>query len=241
MVRNLLLAMAAAWLGLLLPVGALAQSDDAVSLGDLARLARTKKVATAAPIIDNDNFTQVMQQAETRHVPGGLELAIEPSGKNFQIISPDATCSLSFNANATSLLSLPVTLMELPPADVAKLDGPAIINDDTLQISVHNGSEWSLREITIGLTIVRAEPDNYESLVKLLPASQDTPAPTEKRSDTTLLLHLKGTAAPSATAIFTAKLGNILGPDQDWHWAIVQAKGIPTNPVPTPQDYDGGQ
>ncbi len=225
----------------IVPLVAFAQSDEGLSLGELARVARSKRVAAAAPIIDNDNLTQVMQQGELPHAPGALEFGIEPSGKNFQIISPDATCSLSFNANATPLLVVPVAPTELPAADVAKLEGPATISDDTLQISVYNGSEWNLREITIGLTIVRAEPDSYDNLVKLLPATREAPIAAEKRPDTTVLLHLRGTAAPLATAVFTAKLGNILGPDQDWHWAIVQAKGIPTNPRPVPEDFSGGQ
>jgi hypothetical protein len=242
MVRRSRVGFVVAMLGLIVPARAIAQSDDGVPLGDFARSLRTKKIVASAPIIDNDNLTQVMDKAETNRTNGSLEFAVKPASKDFEVISPDATCSLSFNANATALLAVPVVPMALSAADLAKVDGPAILDSDTLQISVHNGTEWTLREITVGLTIVRAEPDDYDDMVKLLPASQDSPpAITQKRPDTTLLLHLKGTAAPSATALFIAKLGNSLAPDQDWHWAIVEAKGIPSNAAPLLPDYPGGQ
>ncbi len=239
--RPFCLGIALALLGLLLPACAAAQSDDGVSLGDLARSLRSKKAPASTAVIDNDNLADVMQQVGSRHNYGSLVFSIEPVGKKFEVISPDATCSLSFNANATALLTAPVVPVDLPPADLAKLDGPAIIDDDTLQISIHNGSDWNLREIIVGLTIVRADPDSYDNVIKLLPASQDDTAVTEKHSDTTLLLHLKGTAAPSTTAVFREKLGNILGPDQDWHWSILQAKGIPPDPAPAKPGYAGGQ
>jgi hypothetical protein len=238
--RPVCLGLALSLLGALLTSCA-AQSDDGVSLGDLARSLRNKKGPASAAVIDNDNLAEVMQQVESRHNYGSLVFSIEPVGKQFQVISPDATCSLSFNANATALLTPPVVPVELPAADLAKLDGPAIIDDDTLQISVHNGSEWNLREIIVGLTIVRADPDSYENAIKLLPASQNDPVVAEKHSDTTLLLHLKGTAAPSTTAVFREKLGNILTPDQDWHWSILQAKGLPPDPVPAKPGYASGQ
>lgn len=218
---------ALALLGLVLPVISAAQSDDGVSLGDLARALRNKKAAAAAAIIDNDNLAQVMEQAASRHKSGSLEFLIEQSGKKFEVVSPDATCSLSFNANAAALLSAPVVPSELPPADLAKIDGPATFADGVLQISLHNGSQWDLREITVSLTIVQPDADDFENTFKLLPAVQEIPAATEKLPDTTLLLRLKGEAAPSATAVFEEKLGNILSPDQDWRWAILQAKGIP--------------
>jgi hypothetical protein len=54
----------------------------------------------------------------------------------------------------------------------------------------------------------------------------------EKQPDVTILLHVKGSAAPSATATFRTPLNFALFPDQDWHWAIVRAKGIPPQPSP---------
>jgi hypothetical protein len=48
-----------------------------------------------------------------------------------------------------------------------------------------------------------------------------------KRSDTTILYHFKGAAAPNSKTTFQLPLGVTLGPDQEWHWGIVEAKGTP--------------
>jgi len=232
---------ALALVGMALPVGAAAQADDGVSLADLARSLRTKKAAAAAAVIDNDNLTQVMDEAASKHKAGSLEFVIKQSGKEFAVVSPDATCSLSFNANAAALLAAPVVPSELPAADLANIDGPATFEDGVLRISIHNGSQWNLREITVGLTIVQPDLEDEANPLKLLPAAQETAIAVEKRADTTLLLHLKGTAAPSATAVFQDKLGDILSPDQEWHWAILQAKGVPTDPVVAKADSTGGE
>ncbi len=53
---------------------------------------------------------------------------------------------------------------------------------------------------------------------------------SEKQPDSTVLYHLKGSAAPSSTTVFHETLGTTLGQDQEWHWAIVQAKGVPSQP-----------
>jgi hypothetical protein len=53
------------------------------------------------------------------------------------------------------------------------------------------------------------------------------PDPAQKQPDVTVLLRVKGAAAPAATAIFRTALNFALFPDQEWHWAIVKAKGIP--------------
>jgi hypothetical protein len=50
---------------------------------------------------------------------------------------------------------------------------------------------------------------------------------SQKQPDVTLLLKVKGSAAPTATAIFRTSLNFAMFPDQEWHWAIVKAKGIP--------------
>ena len=57
--------------------------------------------------------------------------------------------------SATSLLSDPYAPQDLPEGELAKLDGPATISGDTLQVSVHNGTSWNIKEITVGLTILR--------------------------------------------------------------------------------------
>jgi hypothetical protein len=233
-------------LGCLLPLRAAAQSAEGdTPLGDIARaLRRAKKAETAeqpkAPqqpqpvVIDNDNLSKVMDEAESQRLKGNVKFSFSGEGKDFQVSSPDVTCSLSFNAQATSLLSDPFVPQSMPASEVVKLDGPATISGNTLQISVYNPTRWKVNEITVGLTILRS-PDSsagYYGSAKLRPASANDSGSAansagEKRPDLTVLYHLKGNAAPSTTAVFRESLGATLDPDQDWHWAIVEAKGIP--------------
>jgi hypothetical protein len=216
---------------MLLPVLVAGQTDDTVSLGDLARAARKNHGPTAQTVIDNDNLAQVMTEVEAKRMSGTFVFSFAPSDKDFRISSPDATCSLSFNANATALLVNPFTPIDIPQSELTKLDGPATIDGDTFQVSVHNGSLWSVREITVGLTIVR-NTENSEAFNNslLLPPPGENPLPEEKHSDQTVLLHLKGNAAPLATTVFRQKMATIPLPDQEWHWAVVEAKGIPPDP-----------
>ena len=128
---------------------------------------------------------------------------------------------------------------DLPQSELAKLDGPANIHGDTLEVSVYNASAWSVREITVGLTIVRrAEPSaaSYGD-AKLLPAVAEEAVPAEKRPDLTLLLHLKGSTAPFTTSVYREKLDALLENGQEWHWAIVEAKGIPPSTVANGSQY----
>lgn len=222
-------------LGFSLP-SAFGQSEGGVSLGDIARALRKTKPPAAPVKIDNDNLNQVMDQVETRRLNGAPVFSMDDAGKNFQISSPDGTCSLSFSANATAVLSAPYVADDMPQSELAKLDGPASIVGDTLQVSVYNGSSWDLKEITVGLTLVRAENTAARlANAKLLPAAATDQSSTPKASDLTVLLHLKASAAPLATAVFSQKLGRSLAPDQEWHWAIVEARGIPPSPISQPQ------
>jgi hypothetical protein len=225
-------------LGLLLPMYCRAQTDSTndVSLGELARTLRQRKTPVVQTVIDNDNMSKIMDQVEAHRQAGTLMFSFDNAGKTFHVSSPDVTCSLSFNSKAASLLSAPFISQELPESELGKLDGPASIEGDTLQLSVYNGTAWSVKEITIGLTILRRsekQTAQYGS-ARLITAAETTPAAVqpEKHSDLTILYHLKGAAEPFKTTVFKETLGATLGSDQDWHWAIVQAKGIP----PTPKD-----
>ena len=84
----------------------------------------------------------------------------------------------------------------------------------------------------IGLTIVRrSEPVEATSSYgqpRIIPAaasgsSQQVPDSSQKQPDVTMLLHVKGSAAPLTTAIFRTPLNFALFPDQEWHWAIIRA------------------
>src|SRR5579862_9050566 len=197
---------ALAFVGLMLPLCALAQ-DGAVSLGDFARSLRKTKAPEAATIVDNDNLSKVIDDVEKIRLGTKPRLSFDGAGKKFEVSSPDGVCSLSFNANATALLTSPFVAQDLPQGELAKLDGPANILGDTIEVSLYNASSWSLREITVGLTIVRRDDTNVEDYgtAKLLPAVAQDNAPAQKRSDVTVLLHLKGTTAPFATTVYREK------------------------------------
>src|SRR5207247_2645635 len=121
---------------------------------------------------------------------------------------------------------------------LVKLQGTDSIEGDNLQLSCYNGTAWNVKEITVGLTILRRserQTAQYGS-ARLITAAETTPAAAqpEKHSDVTILYHLKGAAAPFKTTVFKETLGATLGSDQDWHWAIVQAKGVPPAPKDPP-------
>jgi len=209
----------------------LTAQDDEVSLGDVARNARKNKAQQQQerPVIDNENLAQAMEDVKKLKPADKLVLSVDPSGKSIKVASPDVTCSLSFNARAAALLIKPVFVEDLPIADLLRLDGPASIQDDNLQLDVFNGTDWELREITVGITVERKPGGSAETAARarVIPAAEGLGQPTvEKHSDVTVLYHLKGIARPFSTTTFRENIPGVLAPDQDWHWSIVEAKGI---------------
>ncbi len=232
-------------LAVLLPVLVVAQGvaqDDPndTPLGDVARSLR-KKNPPSSEVVDDDNLSQVMEQAEGRHAPGStLKFRMAGESKGFQISAPDVSCSLSFSANTKSLLSGQYAQMDLPPADVLKLEGPATIEGDALTVSVFNGTDWHVSEVDVALTVVKKnEPKAflYGGTSNLAPAvelPQESEVRPEKKPDVILIYRMRAAAGPFATTVFSAPLDLQLSPGDEWHWAIVQAKGYP------PQTYTGG-
>src|SRR5271157_736160 len=223
---------------LLCPWAASAQ-DDAPSLGDLARDLRKNKLQQPPPqqtdpdrtVIDNDNLAQVMEDArKTRPVKQDRTVfSIDPSRNTLKVSSPDVTCSLSFNARASSLLIKPVLIEDLPLTELLKLDGPGSIQDESLQLRVFNGTDWDIREITVGLTLERKPGQDAEmaARARVIPAAQGmATVAVERHSDVTLLYHLKAEAKPFSTTAFHEDIGITPGPDEDWRWSIVEAKGV---------------
>ncbi|HXM09129.1 MAG TPA: hypothetical protein VN946_04175 [Terriglobales bacterium] len=220
---------------LLIPSAVWAQ-DDAPSLGDLARNLRNDKDKDKAQqpqpltVIDNDNLTQVMEDAKSARPVDNFKtvLSIDPSGNTLKVSSPDVTCSLSFNARSSSLIkSAPIE--ELPLTELLKIDGPGSIQDESLQLQVFNGTDWDIKEITVGLTLERKPGENAEraASARVIPAAEGlTPVAVERRSDVTLLYHLKAESKPFSTTEFHENIGISPGPDEDWRWSIVSAKGI---------------
>ena len=232
---SLLLALCLAW-----PLAASGQTDEP-SLGDLARSVRKTKAASQQPkppVIDNDNLSQAMEDVKKLKA-NEMVFSVDKSGSGFKVSSDDVTCSLSFSGRAASLLIKPVVLENVPISELLKLDGPASIQDDTLQLEVFNGTEWELREITVGLTLERkpGESAEYAASAHVIPAAQGFAPPTlEKHSDVTVLYHLKGTAKPFRTTSFHENIGVTPAPDQDWRWSIVEARGIRPENSQVPQE-----
>src|ERR1700688_498059 len=221
-----------------LPPALIAQ-DDAPSLGDLARNLRKSKAPPPPqpaadplhPIIDNDKLAQATEDAENARPAkeNKTVFSIDPSTTTRKVSSPDVTCSLSFNARASALLIKPVLVEDLPLAELLKLDGPGSIQDENLQLEVFNGTDWDLREITIGLTLERKPGQSAEQAARarIIPAAEGlAPITVERRSDVTLLYHLKAEAKPFSTTAFHENIGITPGVDEDWRWSIVEAKGI---------------
>jgi hypothetical protein len=231
-----------------------AQDDpNEAPLGDVARSLR-KKSPAPEQVIDDDNLSSVMQQAETRRASGAsLKLLMEGGDKGFHVSTPDVTCSLSFASNAKALLSpKQYSQMNLPASEISKLEGPATIEGDALTVSVLNGTSWHVSELAVALTIIRKSADASASYAsaRLLPAAagnlqssairpnevrqdQDEVRP-EKKPDETIIYRMRAASAPWSTTVFSASLNEEIDPGEEWHWAIVEAKGYP------PETYSAG-
>jgi len=223
---------------------------DEIPLGDVARSLR-KKTPPAKPVIDDDNLPQVMQQAETHHDLGqGLRFLMSGNRRGFQVEAPDVTCSLSFSANVKALLAGQYGEMELPAAEMAKIQGKGVVEGDALTVPIFNGTQWHLSEITVAFTVVRktglrgeqrdadvsiTDPAHIASVtgdLEIDPFQQIRP---EKKPDTTLMYRMRAAALPWNDAVFSAPLNTELAPGEEWHWGIVQARGYP------PETYVSGR
>jgi hypothetical protein len=239
-----------ALLAALMPALLTAQDDlNDLPLGDVARTLR-KKTSPSQGVIDDDNLPGLMEQAASRHTSGSaLTYLMAGEKRGFQVVAPDVTCSLAFSANTKSLLSSAYAQMELPPGEVLKLEGPATIEGDALIVSVNNRTDWHVSEVAVAVTVVKksgAHPaafsngatfnDGAALLAAMAanspPASEVRP---EKKPDVTVIYRMRAAAPPWGTTVFSAPLNLDLAPDEEWHWAIVQARGYP------PQNYSGTQ
>lgn len=230
-------ALAALALAVLFPALLAAQDDaDDAPLGDVARNLR-KKSPSSQGVIDNDNLTDVMDGVESRRpARASLLYSIFGGGKSLQVSAPDVTCSLSFSGNTKSLLSSQYVQLDLPASDLPKLEGPAAIDGDSLAISVFNATDWHISELAVALTVVKRAPVPgmalYFPLANPAPPASDgsvevSESPTGHPSDLTVLYRIRAAAPPNAATVFRTPLNMEIGPDQEWHWAIVQAKGYP--------------
>jgi len=202
-----------------------------VPLGDVARSLRNRNLQRAQgadpEIIDNDNLPQVMHKAPSRNSDdSALKFLMAGESKIFHVSARDVTCSLAFSANTKALLSGSYSQMDLPAGELSKLHGPATVEGDALTVTVFNGTDWHLSEVTVALTIIQKPGFSgaEDSVV-----SQVRP---EKNPDLAVLYKMRAAAPPDSTTVFSAPLNLELAPGQEWHWALVQAKGYP------PESYD---
>jgi len=208
---------------LIVPIHAHGQEED-LPLGDLARTLRKAGPGSERPVIDNDNLPVMMSKAEAERLNGKPVFSIDPSGKTFRVTSPDGSCSLSFDAKATALISTPNASSSLPLDELDRLDGTASIHDGVIEVLLHNGTAWELKEIVVGVTLLNPRATLLRSANLLGPGDGEL---GPKTPDVTMLYHLKGTALPDGTTEFRGNLDQELGPASDWHWALVGARGVP--------------
>jgi len=228
---------------LLLAKPGLAQSEpNDIPLGDVARQLREKS-PPRDQVIDDDNLSQVIKEAENSRELAGrngpvLRYVMAGESKGFQVSAPDATCSLSFTANAKALLSSQYAQMELPASDLSRLSGPATIEGDALTISVFNGTDWHISEVAVALMIVRKNVPHDMSLSggeaglqSTNPALAQSEVRPEKKPDRTVIYRMRAAAPPLSMTVFSAPLNLDVDPGDEWHWALIEAKGYP------PQSY----
>jgi len=157
--------------------------DGEIPLGDLARSLQKDKPGNEI-VIDNDNLPIVMDKAQAERLEGKPVFSIDPSGKAFRMTSPDGSCSLSFDARATALISTPFVWSKLPQDELLKLDGEAAVHDGVIEVSLHNGTAWELKEIVVAVTILdQGLGGSLDAATLRLPAE----IPRSKAPDTTFL------------------------------------------------------
>jgi hypothetical protein len=219
----------------------LLDDTDQVPLGDIARNLR-KNSPPHEQVIDNDNLSQVMNQAQNQHT-SVLQFLMAGDANNFHVSAPDVTCSLSFRAATTkALLSDQYAQMDLPPSEIFKLTGPATIEGDALSISLFNGTDWHVSEIDVAFTVVKKNaPGNTDASGPTPPAEGFSAPPfqaaqnnleldsvrPQKKADHTLIYKMRAAAPPLGATTFSTPLNLDLAPGQEWHWAILEAKGYP--------------
>ncbi|HEX6822068.1 MAG TPA: hypothetical protein VF123_08425 [Candidatus Sulfotelmatobacter sp.] len=211
----------------LVPARLLAQNDpNDVPLGDVARNLRKK--APTKPVIDDDNLSQVMQEADSRKGFGSsLRFLMDGDLSGFRVSAPDVTCNLSFSSNVKSLLAGQYSEMDMPGSELARLEGHASMEGDALTVSVHNGTDWHVSEIAVAVMIVRKSVANAAAGEEVSDLETATEVQTDKKPDTTVIYRMRAVGVPWSVTTFSARLQSELGAGSEWHWAVVQGRGYP--------------
>lgn len=235
MTRSSKLRLVLAFLAVVVPAILSAQDEvNETPLGDVARNLR-KRTLPSLPAIDDDNFSKVIEQAESERMgTSSLHFVMPAESRSFRVRQADVTCSMSFSANAKSLLSSQYAEMKLPPTEVLKLQGPATLEGRSFSVSITNGTEWHVSEVAVALTVVNKgasmNAGSEAGDASVFPApdpSQETVFRPRKKADTTMIYRIRAAAGPATNTPFSAPLRVDLNPGDEWHWAIVEAKGYP--------------
>lgn len=231
-----------AWLPLLtlgvilIPLAVTAQDDpNEVPLGDVARNLRKKGASRS--VIDDDNLSEALREGEMHRGLGpSLRFLMAGDLSGFRVSAPDVTCNLSFSSNVRTLLSSQYSEMNLPADDLERLEGRASIAGDSLTISVHNGTDWHVSEISVAFTMLRGDsnrsPLSAQGDSELSVGATDSQS--DKKPDTTVIYRMRAVGVPWAVTTFSSRLNDSMAGSGNWHWAIVAARGYP------PESYRRG-
>jgi hypothetical protein len=125
---------------------------------------------------------------------------------------------------------------DVPQYELAKLEGAAAVHDGVLEVTLHNGTDWELKEIVVGVTLLN-QPAALQParLVTATDIQSDAKPP-----DLTTIYHMKTAAPADSTKIFRAVVSDDLIQAKDWHWALVSARGVPpAAPIAAPSEISG--
>lgn len=109
-----------------------------------------------------------------------------------------------------------------------------------LIVAIYNRTDWHVSEVAVALTIVKK---NFLGGMSI--GGEELEVRPEKKPDTTVIYRMRAAAPPSETTVFNATLQRELAADEEWHWAIVQARGYPPQtytraaPLPTAAETNG--
>src|SRR5215831_3749016 len=130
--------------------------------------------------------------------------------------------------------------MDLPADELTKLQGQATIEGDSLTVAIFNGTNWHVSELAIALTIIRKgsgpafpgavyRPDGGVDISQTDPAQFDPleQVRSEKKPDLTVIYRMRTTAPPWERVVFSAPVNLEFASGDEWHWALLQAKGYP--------------
>jgi hypothetical protein len=132
-----------------------------------------------------------------------------------------------------ALLAKQYAEMELPASDVARLEGHATLADDALTVSVHNGTDWHVSEISVAFTLINNPPGVdglLETAVSEPLTTNDRPsreARADKKPDTTVIYRMRAVGVPWSVTSFSSRLTGTTVSNGEWHWAVVSARGYP--------------